>query len=85
MSSIDDSSDLDVLVRGIFNTTADKANLSLKDVKQQLADKIGRVLSKPEASQVKVLVIELYQNYAAAASDTADDDAGDNQNVNLIS
>lgn len=59
------SSDLEAIVRTIFNSAPKKDDLSVKAIRNQVSEKIGREVTKPESQHIKDFICELYQNYAA--------------------
>lgn len=55
---------IEILVKSIFNSTSNKEELSIKVIKSQVTEKIGRSLSKDETSSIKEIVCELYESYS---------------------
>lgn len=59
-----DTGDMEAIVRAIFHATTNKDELSVKTLKIQVSEKIGRALTKPETQSLKEIVCDLYQSYA---------------------
>lgn len=57
------SDELEAIVKSIFNSSKNKEDLSVKVIKNQVADKLGHQLSKEEAKLLKEFVCDLYESY----------------------
>ena len=58
------SSDLEAIVSTIFNSAPNKEDLSVKAIKNQVSEKIGREVTKPESQHIKEFICDLYQKHA---------------------